>query len=505
MVEQKKGKVFIVGAGPGDEGLLTIKAKEIMQVADIILYDILSNKDLLSYCKDNAEKIFVGKQAGMHTYPQEEINQMLIEYSMQGKIVVRLKGGDPLIFGRGSEEALQLVNSEVDFEIIPGVTAGSGASTYAGIPLTHRDLVTQCVFVTAHESPDKENSQVPWDLLAKMPNTTLVIYMGAKNIGQIADILINNGMLANTPVAIIRNGTLPQQKTYITVVSEMQNKASEHNIQSPVIILIGPTVGLREYINWFEKKKLFGKRIAITRAVEQSSKLRKMLSDEGAIVLQLSTIKTELTEPAKKLSELLENKFDWIIFSSENGVRYFFRQLFREGLDGRALAGSRIAVIGQATADKLKSYSIMADYIPEKYTSENLIYGLKTIVDLSGKKILRVKGDFEKDFIYESLIENGAKLEICEVYKTLQGNPESDVIKDISNNGADAVIFTSSSTVINFFNMIGKEAIKILNSSKVISIGPITTKTLEKYSVQKIYTAKVQTVEGIIDLLLSAI
>lgn len=495
------GKVYIVGAGPGDEGLLTIKAKEMLSIADVVLYDNLLNPRILRYCKEDAEKIYVGKQAGKHSFPQEAINQKLVDYSKEGKVVVRLKGGDPLIFGRGSEEALFLTEAGIDYEIIPGITSASGASAYSGIPLTHRNIVTQCIFVTAHEAPNKENSQVQWDLLAKLKNTTIVIYMGARLINKIAEILIENGMSEDTPIAIIHNGTLPEQTTIISNLEKVRSFSAD-DVKPPVISIIGDTVSLHNKLCWFERKKLFSKRIVITRAEDQADKLYKLLNDEGAWVLLLSSIKAEFSSPKVQLSETLKNKYDWIIFSSANGVRYFFKELFDEGLDSRALFGSKIAVIGSATAEHLGYYGITADFVPSQFTSKSLIEELLAKLDLSNERILRVKGDFENDFIVDYLVKAGACVDACEVYKIKQGEPNIEIINDIIQNGADAFIFTSSSTVVNFFNIMGESALNLLKNATVISIGPITTNKLLEYGITKVYTAAEQSIKGIFEIIL---
>ncbi len=491
-------KVYIVGAGPGDESLITIKARELLSKADIVLYDNLLNPRILSYCKDNAEKIYVGKVAGKHTFPQDEINQMLVKFSKQGKVVIRLKGGDPLIFGRGSEEALYLKESGIDFEIVPGITSASGASAYSGIPLTHRNLVTQSIFVTAHEAPEKDNTQVQWELLAKMKNATIVIYMGAKMLKKIAENLIKNGMDENTPIAIIQNATLPQQKT---IASNLKSVLlfSDDYVEPPVISIIGDTAKLHNDLSWFEKKILFGKRIVITRAQDQSNKLYNLLANEGAWVLLLSSIKTEFSAPSALLADLLKNRYDWIIFSSANGVRYFFKELFAEGLDSRSLYGKKIAVIGSATAETLWQYGITADLIPSQYIGKSLIEELSNQILLSNSKILRVKGDFENDYIADSLIQFGADVDLYEVYKIKQGKPDKEVINDIIENGANAVVFTSSSTVVNFFKIIGSNALSVLKEANVISIGPMTTNKLIEYGITHTYTAKEQTVKGIFE------
>jgi len=496
------GKVIIAGAGPGDVGLITIKALEYIRICDVILYDKLANPELLNECKESCEKIFVGKEAGLHHVTQDNTIAYLIEKAKSGKLVLRLKGGDPLIFGRGSEEAMALKENHIEFEIIPGVTAGMAAATYAGIPLTHRSLVTQTVFVTAHESPDKPDSQVDWQKLAQMKNTVLVIYMGASMLPKIADTLIGFGMDGNTLLALIENGTLNYQRTFISSLANVKDDIIKYSIKPPVITLIGPTIGLREKLKWFENKPLFGKRIVATRAEDQANSLYSKLGNEGAVTIPFKVIKTKLSDNIPDLNKLFSRKFDWLIFSSENGVRYFFKAMEFQGLDSRLLKNTKVAVIGSGTAQKLKSYFINPDFVPQTFTSKAFVKEFPKFTNIEGKSILRVKGDFDNDILVKGLLETGADVTSLVVYNLLTDKPNDDVISELKDKGADGILFTSSSTVNNFFDIFGQsDAKKILNDSKVFAIGPVTEESLKKKGINDIFVAETHTIEGLLDKL----
>jgi uroporphyrinogen III methyltransferase/synthase len=498
---KKKGIVYLVGAGPGDVGLITVKGLKQLREADVVLHDNLANSFLLSECKADCVRIFVGKEAGLHHVAQDKTTELLIKYAKQGKKVVRLKGGDPLIFGRGSEEAIALNKAGIDFEIIPGVTAASGASAYAGIPLTHRNLVAQTVFVTAHEQSGKKSPHVDWVSLAKMKNTTLVIYMGVSQIENVVSKLLNAGMPEKTRAAVVENGTLNSQRTFVTSVNVLPKLVKSNDIKAPAIFIIGPTADNYKLMGWFEKKQLHGKRIVCTRAEDQSKSLFDLLNEKGAVVVPFSTIRTEISIPKMKIQALLsKNKFDWLVFSSENGVRYFFDLLNKEKLDSRILSGIKIAAIGSGTGKKLNEYGIYADFVPRKFTSESLVKELSKKENLKGKKILRVKGNFLNDPLTDGLTVCAAKVTTYEVYKTYKAKPDKQTIKDLLNKKADAIMFTSMSTVTNFFEIIGnKKSLDILNNSLTLAIGPVTAEELKRRGVKKVHISKLHTIDGMVD------
>lgn len=497
---KKHGIVYLIGAGPGDVGLITLKGRDILKIADCVLYDKLANPELLSFVNENAEKIFVGKEAGLHHVSQDETIKILIKKASEGKIVARLKGGDPLIFGRGSEEAIALREQKIPFEIIPGVSAAIGATAYSGIPLTHRNLVTQCIFVTAHESPDKDSSQVDWKSIAQLKNTTIAIYMGVKMLPKVVAELLEGGLNDNTPAALIQNGTLPSQRTITTTLSELPQAALNHDIKPPVLTIIGQTVELRNSLSWFENRPLWQKRIVITRASDQSSQLHNLLVELGAWVINMPMIATRLKMPKIDIEEILNQNFDWVIFTSQNGVRKFFELINMKGLDARVLHGKSIAVIGEGTKSELVKRSIIPDFVPMIFTSEYLAEELLRNNKLIKNNVLRVKGDFSLDILSDTLRNNGVNVTQYEVYEITKTNVGSETIEDIIKNGSDAVLFTSSSTVNNFFDAVGAEDAKqILDNTKVISIGPVTSKTLAVKGINNYITSKRHDLIGLID------
>lgn len=497
-----EGIVYIAGAGPGDIDLITLKAFDKLQNADVILYDNLANKDLLDFCKPDSEIIFVGKEAQKHYVTQDKTIELMIAKAKEGKTVLRLKGGDPLIFGRGSEEAIALKDANINFEIIPGISAASGASSYSGIPLTHRKLVTQCIFITAHEAPGKNETQVDWDKLAKIPNATIAIYMGASMLPKIAEKLVELGRNPKEKLAIIQNATLPTQRTIITTLTDVHQVILNEDIKPPIITLLSPTIELRDDLIWFENKPLFGKRIVMTRAVTQSFSLREMLRKEGASIIQLSTIKIALSKPNEKINDVLSEPYDWVIFTSENGVKYLFELMREEGLDARAFFSKKIASIGSETAKTLINYGLKADFIPQNFTSTAFINEFKENNWIEGKKFLRVKGDFQFDYIAEKIIENNGFIRNLEVYKTLQEEKNISSIEELKRKPADAYLFTSSSTVNNFFGMLEeKTALSLLSKSIVVAIGPVTASSLIKLGVKNIEIANIHTAKGIVEKL----
>jgi len=497
-----KGKIYIIGAGPGDPKLITVKGLNCLKVSDVILYDRLANNELLSVCKADAEKIYVGKQAANHHMKQEDTIALMIREASEGKTVARLKGGDPFIFGRGSEEAMAAKEAGLDFEIIPGVTAAIGASCYAGIPLTHRNLVTQTVFITAHEAPGKNESQVDWATLAKLKNTNLCIYMGVGRIGEVVWMLINSGLSPETPAAAIQNGTMTSQRSIIVKLRDLPKEIERQKLESPVLTIIGPTANMKNEISWFETKPFFGKRIVSTRATDQKQSLYDILSEKGAMVIPFSVIKTEMTIPEKSIADHLKNQYDWIIFTSENGVRYFMRNLMNNGFDARALGNIKIAAIGSATGKKLREYSLIPDYIPQKFTSASLLEEMPQKYQIKNTRFLRIKGDFEDDPLKDGLTQYGAIVDTLEVYRIIKDTPSEEIIQDLKENGADAYLFTSGSTVNNFFDTLGESSAKmLLENGLAVAIGPITSKQLAMRGVRNIHEAEEQTMDGLVEKL----
>lgn len=485
--------VYLIGAGPGDAGLLTVKAREILEVADVVIYDRLADEKILNYVPATAEKIYVGKSAGRHTLRQEEINKLLVEKAASKNFVVRLKGGDPFVFGRGGEEALILRENQIDFEIIPGVTSAVAVPAYAGIPVTHRGIATSFAVVTGHEDPAKIESSINWEKISTAVDT-LIFLMGIANLPQITAKLIEHGRAKNTPAAVIRNGTKNSQQVLISTLEKISAEVAEKNIQPPAIFIVGEVVNLRENLKWFDTKILFGKKIVVTRTRQQASKLSMQLENLGAEVLEFPTIKIAApSDNFKSLDAAISNikNFDRIIFTSSNGVEKFFERLKTFKLDARALSNSKIAVIGSATAEKLSSYGIIADIIPEKFCAESLIDALKNSVQ--GKKILIARAEVAREILPRELSNFGANVTLAAAYKTVPADA-----KKINFDEVDLITFTSSSTVENFVAAVGVDTLKKI---KTAAIGTITAQTLKNFGVTADIVAKEFTIAGLVDVI----
>ncbi len=502
--EKKVGKVYLVGAGPGDPDLLTLKALKILKKAEVVVYDYLANKDLLFYVPEKAEKIYVGKKEGHHTLSQEEINKILVKKAKEGKLVVRLKGGDPFLFGRGGEEAEALSKENIPFEVIPGITSAIAVPAYAGIPVTHRNFTSTLAIITGHEAEGKEESKINFEALSKLG--TLVFLMGMKNLEAIVEELIKHGKSENTPVAVIRWGTTPYQVTVTGTLKDIVQKVKEKGLKAPAIIVIGEVVKLREILNWFEKKSLFGKKILITRTRKQAGTLKELLREEGALVLEVPVIEIKplfeehLKERLKKVSE-----YDWIIFTSQNGVEIFFKKLFEAGFDSRALGRVKIAVIGKATFESLKRFGIIPDLIPEKeFTQEGLLSAFESIKEeIKGKRIGIFRAKEARDVLPEGLKSLSCEVEVIPVYETILPEESKSLIKKVfTEEKPEVITFTSSSTVSHFFSLL-KEVFPdkwtyLLDEVKFASIGPVTSKTLEEFGFKAYIEAKEYTISGLI-------
>ncbi|MBO8144548.1 MAG: uroporphyrinogen-III C-methyltransferase [Thermodesulfobacterium sp.] len=494
----KKGKVYLVGAGPGDPGLLTLKAKKALEEADVVIYDYLANKRFLNFCKEEAEKIYVGKKGGAHTLPQEEINKLLVKKAEEGKTIVRLKGGDPFLFGRGGEEAETLFEENISFEVIPGITSAIAVPAYAGIPVTHRNYTSTLAIITGHEAEDKEESKIDFSALSKIG--TLIFLMGVKNLPNIVKRLMEEGKSPETPVAVIQWGTLPKQKTATGTLKNIVEKVKEKGITAPAIIIIGEVVKLREKFNWFETKPLFGKKIVVTRTREQASKLVEKLEELGAMCYEIPTIKIEAVVD-EKIYQTIEklSSYDWIIFTSENGVKFFFKVLWEKGKDLRVLGNSKVAVIGSSTKTFLENMGIRADLIPEKeFTQEGLISAFSRI-DIKDKNILIPRAKEAREVLPQRLKEMGAKVDVLPVYETKTCEESKEKLRNIFEEGVDIVTFTSSSTVKNFFKLIEETERSYLKDILFASIGPITSATLRKFGFEPHIEAKEYTIEGLVN------
>ncbi|SDO50649.1 uroporphyrinogen-III C-methyltransferase [Desulforhopalus singaporensis] len=481
---KKPGKVYLVGAGPGDPGLITVRGKRLLERAEVVVYDYLANRKLLKHVPSTAELIYVGKKGGVkHTYTQEEINQILVDQAQLGKMVVRLKGGDPFIFGRGGEELETLHTAKIDFEVVPGVTSATAAATYAGIPITHRDYTASVAFITGHEDPAKKTSNIDWQKLATGAGT-LVVYMGIKNLPIIVDKLIRYGRDPKTPVAVVRWASTPDQRSVVGTLDTINDVVSESGIKPPALIIVGEVVKLRETIDWYEKRPLFTKRILVTRTRAQASDLVAGLEEYGANCLEYSTINIKPVDSYEVLDEELDriHEYHWILFTSLNGVKYFFERLYARGMDARDLKGPSIATVGKATADLLLQYGVHADLIPSTFTGEGLA---ESLLDqgVEGRNILIPRAREGREILPENLRGAGAQVTVAPVYVNCPAEDDKETMcSELRAGNVDMITFTSSSTVRNFLKMLGvkskQEIRQLLAGVKIAAIGPITAKTV---------------------------
>lgn len=487
------GKVYLIGAGPGDLKLITIKGLELIKKADVIIYDHLINEELLLFARPDAELIYAGKEASRHELPQPKINELLKDRAIKHKMVARLKGGDPFIFGRGGEEAEYLAENGIEFEVVPGVSSAISAPAYAGIPLTHRSFASTVAFVTGHEAEKKHASTIKWDELARGPDT-LVFLMGIKNLREIKERLIRGGRSPLTPTCIIERGTLPEQRVITSRLGEIDAVVERKGVRPPGIILIGEVVSLREKLNWFERTPFFGKLIGITRPLHLAREMGRLIAEKGGRVLYLPTIEISPLVPNKRLSEVIDSidRYDFIIFTSVNGVSIFFDNLYGRGDDARRLGRIRIIAIGDGTALALKSKGIIPDIIPERFTSEGIIDALK-FLDIKGKTILLPRAEYGRDILPRYINDREGSIDIIPLYKTTIPKHVNPI-----KEGPDIVTFTSSSTVTNFIKLYG---VANLEGTIIASIGPVTSKRLRRYHIDVHVEAKRHDIPGLIEAL----
>ncbi|MBF0117533.1 MAG: uroporphyrinogen-III C-methyltransferase [Desulfobacterales bacterium] len=497
-----KGIVYIVGAGPGDPSLITLKGLECISKSNVIIYDYLASPMLLKYALKDTEIIYVGKKAGDHTMPQEAICDLIVQKAKDGNTVCRLKGGDPFIFGRGGEEIEALKKAGLPFEVVPGITSAIAVPAYAGIPLTHRKANATLAFVTGNEDPNKEGSNISWESLANIG--TLVFLMGVGNLKSISEKLISHGKSPDTKVALIRWGTTPNQVTITGNLSNIFNLAE--GIKPPAIIVVGDVVGFREDMLWYEKKPLFGKRIVVTRSREQASELVKCLSDLGAECIECPTIKINPIKESKDLDNAIENlsNYDWIVFTSANGVEFFFKRLFEQGKDVRALSNIKTSAIGPATAKKLLEYGFKTDIIPDTYISEAIVRCFEK-ENIKNKKILVPRAKEAREILVTELSKMGALVNEVPVYSTEQTEEKRDVILSrLQDKTIDIVTFTSSSTAKNFRALLPDENWQNLMAGvSIAAIGPITAKTAQDIGFNVKIVAETYTIQGLITAILN--
>jgi uroporphyrinogen III methyltransferase / synthase len=490
----KSGTCYLVGAGPGDLGLVTLRAKECIEFADVLVYDALSSPALLGWTKAGCEKIYVGKRAKDHAVPQDQINDIIVEKTKAGKNVVRLKGGDPMIFGRGGEEAAELAAAGVAFEIVPGISSAIAGPAYAGIPVTHRDHNTQLTIFTGHEDPTKGFSSVDYAQLAKAPGTK-VFLMGVARLREITRSFIEHGADPKTPIALTRWATTGSQSTIEGTLTDIADIADRVNFTSPAVAVIGNVVKERKKINWFEKRPLFGKRIVVTRTREQAGELSKALGDLGADVIELPTIRIEGPEDRLGFAEMVTHahEYDWLVFTSPNGVERFFDAFFATFGDARSLGNPRIAAIGNGTAQKIREYRFAVDLIPERFVAEGLIDAFKK-EDIENLTMLWVKAAETRDVIGEGLVALGAIVDECIAYRTVAETEDPTGARArLETEGADLITFTSSSTVDHFFAL----GIDWPEDCAAGSIGPITSETLRSKGLKPAFEASKHDIPGL--------
>lgn len=512
--KDRTGKVYLIGAGPGDPGLITVKGVECLRGADVVVYDYLANPRLLSYAGDNAEKIYVGKRGDDHTAEQEQINSLLVQEAQKGRTVARLKGGDAFIFGRGGEEALSLAEHDIEFEVVPGVSSAYAVPAYAGIPVTHRGLASDVSFITGHEQRGAAGPGIAWEMLAKSGGT-LVFLMGVKNLATIREELLRHGKAKDTPVAVIRWGTTADQETLTSTLEKIADDVEEAGFRPPAVLVVGEVVRLRERLAWFEKRPLFGRRVVVTRAAGQSGGLGELLAAEGAEVIEFPTItilpvddyssfdaavggraetrpsKTRAggapDNPAAATGDHTRGEpYDWIVFTSANAVKYTVERLRDLELDVRAFAGAKIAAVGTATAAALSERGLRADLVPADFHAEGLLEEFGRM-GVAGKRILIPRAREAWEILPKALREMDADVTVAPVYRNEPAMvPPEGLLKEISENRIDCVTFTSGSTLKNFIRSVGDDACAPLRADAssgralVAVIGPVTAATAHK-------------------------
>lgn len=495
----KQGIVYLVGAGPGDYKLISVKAKEYIEQADTIVYDRLADSRLLAWARKDVELVYVGKASSQHTMRQEDINQLLVEKAKEGKVVVRLKGGDPFVFGRGGEEALELVANDLPFEVVPGITSAIAVPAYAGIPVTHRAVATSFAVITGHEDPTKGESNMRWDKLATGVDT-LVFLMGVENLPHITAKLIENGRPAETPAAVIRWGTKPEQKVLITTVGSAADDVAKAGIKPPAIFLVGDVVNLREKLAWFDTKPLFGKPVLVTRAREQASALSAKLEELGAQCLEAPAIQIVPPESFAQLDLAIQEltSYQWLIFTSTNGVDYFFDRLHQAKKDSRMLAGIKIAAIGTQTAERLQKFGIYADIVPLEFRAEGIVDALTPLIQ-PGVKVLIPRALIARDVLPVKLAELGAEVTVVPAYRTVAADIDGTALAEkLAADEISLITFTSSSTVTNLLELLGPQGAELVGRAKVACIGPITAATCVEHGIKPDIIADEYTIRGLV-------
>lgn len=509
----KKGKVSLVGAGPGDPELITIRGARTLAACDAVVYDRLAPLELIVSLPPRIQRHYVGKSQGHHSLPQAEINNLLAELAEKGLKVVRLKGGDPFVFGRGGEEALYLKKRGVPFEVIPGITAGIAAPAYAGIPVTYREKSVFTLLLTAHEAADKEELQVPWEWVAKARNGSIVGYMGVKQLSAMVETLVAAGMDPSTPASLVEQGTTGIQKSVTGTLRDLPKLAETVKISPPAVVIIGEVVSLQEELAWFGRSALSGKKVMVTRPADQAGEMYSMLRSHGAQVLPLPTIATEdSVDEARwvRIKSLFDanagnrkSRTNWLVFTSENGVRYLIGQLLDHQSDLRFTGGFRIAAVGYGTDRELVKHGLKADFIPSKVTTATLAAELSAHLSSKAATVIRVRGNLGDDQVERALEATGAIVIPLQVYRTFTASWDQGMQIYLDENPPDVITFTSGSTVTGFLEILGKKrAKKLADQAVVASIGPMTTRIAAEEGITVTVEAEEHSVAGLVDAIL---
>jgi uroporphyrinogen III methyltransferase/synthase len=492
--------VYLVGAGPGDPGLMTRRSLELIAAADAILYDRLIPAGALEGARPGCDLRYVGKQPGGRSMRQEDINALLVDLGRDGRNVVRLKGGDPFVFGRGGEEALALAGAGIPFEVVPGVTAGVAAPAYAGIPVTHRDDASAVAFVTGHEDPEKPETALDWEALARFPGT-LVLYMGVRNLPLIAERLAAAGRPTAEPAAVVERGTLAGQRTVVGTLADIAQRVAEADVRPPAITLVGPVARRRDALAWLERRPLFGRSVVVTRARAQASGLAARLGALGARVVEAPAIRVEPRPVEGELAATVDriDEYSLICLTSANGAALLLGALAERGRDARALAGATIAAIGPGTAAELLRHGLRADVVPERSVAESLVEALAEL-DVAGRRVLVARAAEARDVLPAALAERGADVHVVALYDTVAAELDAGTLNAVAE--ADYVTFTSSSTVRHFLGAIGAAG-RFPDGARVVSIGPVTSATAREHGLEVHVEAERHDVDGLVDALLA--
>jgi uroporphyrinogen III methyltransferase / synthase len=492
----KSGTVYLVGAGPGDLGLVTLRAKECVENADVIIYDHLANPEVLGWAREDAEILYAGKEPGESQPSQQEINALVIEKAREGKQVVRLKGGDPFVFGRGAEEAQAIAGAGIPFEVVPGITSAIAGPAYAGIPMTHRAHNSHVTFFTGHEDPTKSESAIDYAALAKLGGTQVML-MGVERLGSITSEMLKQGVRSDLPVALVRSATTGRQETLTGTLSDIAQKAVASDFKAPAVAVFGDVVGLRDGLNWYEKQPLFGKRIVVTRTRKQASVLSNKLRGLGAHVIELPTIRIEPPSDLREFGELVQDAhmYDWIVFTSTNGVEAFFDIFFKLYDDAREIGGVRIAAIGPATAQRVKDFHLRVDLQPDEFVAEAVVREFKKQGSIENLRILLVRAEKVRDTLPKELSAMGAIVDEAFAYRTVpETRDTSGARRQLAQDGADLITFTSSSTVENFLAL----GLPWPKGMRIASIGPITSKTVRDQGLTVDVEARQHDINGLV-------